>query len=171
MAKDTVQFQRLLPGPIEKVWAYLVDSDKRKTWLADGECESKVGGKIDLYFNNKSLSSLEDVSPSEKYKDTPECASICGKVTHFSPPFKLSYTWEGENEFSEVTFELEEQDNRVLLTLTHKKLDNADLLLSVAAGWHTHLDILVAVLSDLAPLPFWQQHNKFESAYKDKLKL
>jgi uncharacterized protein YndB with AHSA1/START domain len=31
-----VRFERLLPGPIEHVWAYLTQSDKRGTWLAAG---------------------------------------------------------------------------------------------------------------------------------------
>lgn len=32
----TLRIQRLLPGPIERVWAYLTESDKRATWLAAG---------------------------------------------------------------------------------------------------------------------------------------
>ena len=31
----TLKIQRLLPGPIERVWAYLVESDLRRQWLAD----------------------------------------------------------------------------------------------------------------------------------------
>jgi uncharacterized protein YndB with AHSA1/START domain len=33
-APDTLRIERLLPGPIERVWQYLTDSDKRATWLA-----------------------------------------------------------------------------------------------------------------------------------------
>ncbi len=29
----TVRFERMLPGPIDRVWSYIVDSDKRKKWL------------------------------------------------------------------------------------------------------------------------------------------
>jgi len=32
----TIRFQRLLPGPIERVWAFLTESDKRGRWLASG---------------------------------------------------------------------------------------------------------------------------------------
>ena len=32
----TLKIQRLLPGPIERIWAYLVESDKRRKWLAAG---------------------------------------------------------------------------------------------------------------------------------------
>jgi uncharacterized protein YndB with AHSA1/START domain len=31
-----IRFERLLPGPIERVWAYITDSSKRATWLAEG---------------------------------------------------------------------------------------------------------------------------------------
>ena len=32
----TLKIQRLLPGPIERIWAYLTDSDLRRKWLAAG---------------------------------------------------------------------------------------------------------------------------------------
>ena len=30
----TLKIQRLLPGPIERVWAYLTESELRRQWLA-----------------------------------------------------------------------------------------------------------------------------------------
>jgi len=39
----TLTIQRLLPGPIERIWAYLTNSDLRRQWLAAGEMEMKVG--------------------------------------------------------------------------------------------------------------------------------
>jgi len=44
----TVKVERLLSGPVERVWAYLVESDKRARWLAAGEFELRVGGKVRL---------------------------------------------------------------------------------------------------------------------------
>ena len=32
----TLKIQRMLPGPIERVWAYLTDSELRRKWLAAG---------------------------------------------------------------------------------------------------------------------------------------
>ena len=43
--ETTVRFERMLPGPIERVWEYLTDAEKRATWLCGGETESQVGGK------------------------------------------------------------------------------------------------------------------------------
>lgn len=30
----TVRFERVLPGPIERVWAYLTESEKRRSYSA-----------------------------------------------------------------------------------------------------------------------------------------
>jgi hypothetical protein len=53
---STVGFERLLPGPVERVWAYLVESDKRATWLAAGNFDLRLGGRIELHFENDKLS-------------------------------------------------------------------------------------------------------------------
>ena len=37
---STVRFERMLPGPIERVWSYIVESDKRKQWLCAGDIEA-----------------------------------------------------------------------------------------------------------------------------------
>ena len=33
----TLRIQRLLPGPIERIWAYLTDSELRSKWMAAGD--------------------------------------------------------------------------------------------------------------------------------------
>lgn len=35
IAGDTVRFERLLPGPIERVWSYLTEGSLLTTWLAE----------------------------------------------------------------------------------------------------------------------------------------
>src|SRR3546814_7486145 len=47
-----IRFERLLPGPIERVWEYLVDPDKRRTWLADGPMAARAGGQIEYIWRN-----------------------------------------------------------------------------------------------------------------------
>ena len=49
-----VRFERLLPGPIERVWAYLTEPEKRGTWLAAGPMELRVGGRVELNFHHAS---------------------------------------------------------------------------------------------------------------------
>src|ERR1700722_6436365 len=51
----TFTIQRLLPGPIERVWAYLTESDMRRQWLAAGAMEMKVGAPFELVWRNSEL--------------------------------------------------------------------------------------------------------------------
>src|SRR5205814_2648117 len=69
----TVRLERMLPGPIERVWAYLTDSEKRKTWFAGGVFDLRVGGRAELHFDHSLLSA--EKSPPEmqgKRFDYPE---------------------------------------------------------------------------------------------------
>ena len=43
---------RLLPGPIGRVWSFLTHSDLRRQWLAAGAMEEKVGAPVDLVWRN-----------------------------------------------------------------------------------------------------------------------
>jgi len=168
---NTVRFERLLPGPIERVWDYLIESDKRAMWLCGGDTELSVGGHVDMHFHNASLSSQADIPRPEKYKDMPEEISFSGTVTRCEPPHVLAHTWDFEGESSEVCYELTEQDDKVLLVLTHTRLNSDKEILSVSGGWHTHLDILVDVLEGKEPQPFWKTHTEFEARYERRLGL
>ncbi len=168
IAPDTVRFERLLPGPIERVWSFLTEGDKRARWLAGGHTELEVGGSIELRFHNASLSDLPDIEPPEKYRDMPEQVSFGGEVTQCDPPRMLSHTWVGDRENSEVTYELEERGDQVLLVLTHRRLEH-DVLPGVCGGWHTHLDILADVLAGRPVQPFWATHTALESEYEGRL--
>lgn len=168
--RGTIIFRRLLPGPIERVWEYLTDSDKRGLWLAKGKMELRVGGRVELNFFHADLSPIYEKTP-DKYKDCENGVSFTGRITRCEPPRVLAYTWaESWGEDSEVTFVLTPQDDDVLLVLTHRRLgDKRETLLSVAAGWHTHLGILMDHLRGKTPLPFWSVHSKLEAEYERKL--
>jgi hypothetical protein len=53
----TVRLERLLPGPVGRVWAYLTDPALRATWLAGGPMELRVGGLVDLVYDHALISS------------------------------------------------------------------------------------------------------------------
>ncbi|ASM07339.1 MULTISPECIES: SRPBCC family protein [Serratia] len=166
----TLRIQRLLPGPIERVWAYLTESDKRATWLAAGAMTLENGAPLELEFRNSDLAG-EHEPPPAKYKQHGGCVSNRGHITCLFPPRLLSFTWAEQDQGrpSEVTFELTEQGSAVLLTVTHRRLANRDEMLSVAGGWHTHLDILQDRLHDRAPQPFWSTHARLEEEYRARL--
>jgi len=167
IAPDTVRIERRLPGPIERVWSYLTDSEKRGRWLATGQMELRIGGRVEHLFRNSTLT--EDDKPPAKYAQCAEEARMEGNVTACEPPTLLSYTWnESSGEDSEVTFELSPQGDGVRLVLTHRRLPNREEMLGVAAGWHTHLGILADRLSGRTPPGFWATFARLEAEY-DKL--
>lgn len=164
-APDTVRIERLLPGPIERVWRYLTDSDKRGRWLAEGRMELRVGGWVEHVFHNNELTENDDPPPA-KYADIADEARMDGRVTACEPPTLLSYTWsESSGSASEVTFELSAKKDDVVLVLTHRRLANREEMLGVAAGWHTHLDILADRLAGRTPPGFWATHTRLEHEY------
>ena len=168
--ESTVRFERILPGPIKRVWSYLIESDKRAQWLCGGETASSVGSKVDMHFHNASLSSKTDIERPEKYKNIPEKISFAGTVTRYEPPHVLAHTWEFEGDASEVCYELQEQGDKVRLVLTHRRLQSTESVLSVSGGWHTHLDILMDVLENREPRPYWKTHTALEAEYENRLR-
>lgn len=166
---STVRFERLLQGPIERIWAYLTESDKRAKWLCAGETELRSGGKVEMHFHNLSLSGPDDIPRPEKYRDLPERMSFGGTVTACEPMRRLSHTWEFEDENSEVTYELREQGDKVLLILTHRRLTSSDMVLSVSTGWHTHLGLLEDTLHGNEVRPFYKTQAELQAEYERRL--
>lgn len=162
---DTLQIERTLPGPIERVWRYLTEPELRQKWLAAGPMELEMNGNVMLVFNNNSLTTAGDLPP-EKYADYGDEHIVKGNITACETPFLLSYTWPiGENELSEVCFKLSEQGENVHLQIIHSRLIHTEHKLSVAGGWHVHLDILQAQLENRTSPPFWATHTKLEAEY------
>ncbi|NMO19041.1 SRPBCC family protein [Pyxidicoccus fallax] len=160
----TVRFQRVLPGPIERVWEYLTVPEKRGKWLASGPMELRVGGRVELQFLHASLSPRHPEPTPERYKQFENGCSLAGIVTACEPPRLLSYTWGGD---SEVTFELSPRGRDVMFVLTHRRLDRKHLA-NVASGWHTHLGILEDTLHEVEVRPFWSTHTRMEAEYTQR---
>lgn len=165
----SVRFERVLPGPIERVWAYLTEPDKRGKWLAKGAMELRVGGAVELEFRHADLSPEPDAAP-EKYRKYEGGSTMHGRITACDPPRLLSYTWgEETGPETEVTFELTPRGRDVLLVLTHRRLADSEAMQSVSGGWHTHLGILADVLEGRTPRPFWTTHARLEKEYEKRL--
>lgn len=164
---DTLRFERLLPGPIERVWAYLTESDKRGKWLARGQMELEVGGRVELRFLHRELTPHAEPVP-EKYCALENGMGFVAQVTRCEPPRLLAHSWPAGDAMSEVTYELIPRGTQVLLVLTHRRLAGK-LMPSVAGGWHTHLDILADHLGRRVPKPFWSTHAALEAEYGRRL--
>ena len=163
-----IRLERLLPGPIERVWSYLTESEKRKKWFAEGPMELRPGGKIEFHFHNSELAPDGEHTPErfEKY----EGMVSPGRVIRCEPPHVLSFMWgEESGDESEVTFELSERDDKVQLVLTHRQLRNRQEMVSGASGWHVHVGVLIDQLNGRAPQPFWAAIDRLEAEYERRI--
>lgn len=159
-----IRFERLLPGPIERVWEYVTDSSKRRTWLAEGEMELRPGGAVEMTWRHSELAKPGETTP-ERFADD-EGHSMRGRVLRVEPPRLLVYTWPMKEGESEVSFELTERGDKVLLTLTHRKLDSRALVVGVSGGWHTHLEVLRARLEGEDTPRFWETLERANQEYE-----
>ena len=164
-APGEVRLVRLLPGPIERVWEYLTDPEKRSRWFAGGPMELRAGGKLQLHMRHADLVPQE--TPPEEYKQMHyEGKKFDGQVLACESPRLLRYTWGPDGKF-DVTFELKPEGSQVLLVVTHRNSgDSVDDIPSFASGWHTHFALLAATLNGETPPPFWSTHQRLEAEYE-----
>jgi uncharacterized protein YndB with AHSA1/START domain len=158
----TLKIQRVLPGPIERVWAYLTEGELRRQWLAAGYMEMKVGAPFEFVWRHGELSD----PPSERPTGFPEESRMQSRITELDPPRKLAITW---SDSGDVSFDLDEKGDKVLLTIIHRRLPDRKTLLNVSAGWHMHLDVLVARATGAVPEPFWVGWSRLHDGYDRRL--
>ena len=158
----TLKIQRRLPGTIERVWAYLTESDLRRQWLASGEMELKVGAPFEFVWRNDELNN----PPSPRPAGFPEEHRMQAQITELDPPRKLSISW---GSTGGVSFELEPRGNDVLLTIIHHRVTDRATLLNVSGGWHMHLDVLAARLAGKEPAPYWEGWSTLKAEYERRI--
>ncbi len=165
-APNVVRFERLLPGPAERIWSYLTEADKRCQWLAGGAMEERVGGAAQLVFRHAEFT---DETPPDQYREMNENGFVSeGRILEWDPPRVLAMTWPGEGEGSEVRFELFPEGDRILLVVTHSRLAGRGEMVNVSGGWHAHLAVLDAVLSGRPVPPFWARISALEAEYEQR---
>lgn len=164
LESGAVRFERLLPGPIERVWSYLTESEKRGQWLASGVFDLRVGGRTEMLFKH---SEITDEAPPEAYRVVHESGvRATGTITRCEPPRIIAFTWGGGDEpESEVEFELVPKGERVLLMLTHRKLPSKAEMTNVSGGWHIHLGLLEDMLAGRPRRGFWSRFAALETDY------
>ncbi len=158
----TLKIQRLLPGPIERIWAYLTRSDLRRQWLAAGEMEMKVGAPFEFVWRNEELTD----PPGQRPPGFSDEHRMQSRIIDLDPPRKLAIAWGASGE---VSFALDPKGNEVLLTVIHRRLPDRPTMLAVAAGWHAHLDLLVARAKSEKAERFWDGWSRLKTAYDLRL--
>ncbi len=158
---QSLRIQRLLPGPIERVWAYLTESDLRRQWLASGTMQLQAGASFALVWRNDELS---DSAAERPDGFSAESSATC-QFIEVVPLRRLRYIWPG---VGEVSLELERVGADVLLTLIHRQLVGERLVLDVSAGWHAHLALLIARLENIAVPSLWATWKKLRVEYEER---
>lgn len=158
----TLRIERLLPGSIDRIWAYLTDSDLRRKWLASGEMDLKAGAPFELVWRNDELSDPPGDRPDAfggEHRMTCEILEV-------DPPHRLAFTW---GRSGGVVFDLEPKGDSVLLTITHRRVPDRETLRLIAPGWHAHLDVLAAIAAGRKPQPFWDDFLRLQGDYDQRL--
>ena len=160
----TVEFKRLLPGPIELAWDYLTKPELVKTWFNDVSLEPRVGGAVEVRFSST--------------KGECGTAGVTGTVREFRKPNVLAFTWiqrrtqpDGsikDSDEGEVRFELTEKGDKVLLTLLHSRLPTHELP-NYSGGWHAFLDNLESRISNHGGIAVPEAFQRLRPRYEDKI--
>lgn len=164
-SRDSVRLERLLPGPIERVWSYLTDARKRATWFAGGEFELRAGGKAELVFNHENIT--REPTPARYAKES-KARSQC-EVLRCEAPRLLSFNWKWGEEDTIVTFELAPEGEKVLMVVTHTRLPSRKGMVQVASGWDLHVGVLADILEGKPVRAFWATQATLEQEYEARL--
>lgn len=151
----TVRFERLLPGPIEEVWNYFSSPEHLSSWLASTNIEPRLGGRIELNFDRSQMS-----------EGKLNGGRIIGLINGFEPLRKIAFSWMDitDDLDSAVSVELADHGDQTSVVLTHSRLPK-DRMHEFLASWHTHLDILAALLSNAVPPLFGKRFNQVLHKY------
>lgn len=169
LESGAVRFERLLTGPIERVWAYLTEGDKRATWFCGGDTEPRTGGHIAMFFKHSLITKERPPEGARKMND--EGAMMAGTITAWEPPHRLAFRWDGMGDpDSDVEFVLSRAGDKVKLVLTHRRLATKERMAMVGSGWHLHLDLLEDQLAGRPPGGFWSRHDGLMAEYAERQK-
>lgn len=160
----TVEFKRLIPGPIELAWDYLTKRELLKTWFADVALEPRLGGSVSVRFDKETCGGCSQ--------------GVHGTIREFRPPHVIAFTWiqrraqpDGsiaDSDEGEVRFELAERGDKVLLTLLHSCLPTSELA-AHSAGWHAYLDNLESRISRGRSVEFMATARRVRPGYEERL--
>ncbi len=161
-APDTLRIERLLPGPIDRVWAYLTQSDLRRKWLAAGDMPLTKGAEFQLTWRNDDLTTPAGKRPEGFGAEH----TMTNRILEATPPTRLAFTF---GTASEVAIDLAPEGDKVRLTLVHRKIADQGMVLMVGPGWHAHLDVLQAQLGGPKTAPFWDMWQKLKAEYESRI--
>jgi uncharacterized protein YndB with AHSA1/START domain len=141
----TVRFERIIGAAVEVVWNALTDPTEIAAWLAPAGFDTRAGGNVSIDFG--------------------EGGTVAGAITEFEPLRVLEYTWTftGERD-SVLRFELTADGAKTKLVLEHRLLP-PDQAVGYGAGWHAHLDMFGAHVTNATPVDWDERFTEVLGAY------
>jgi uncharacterized protein YndB with AHSA1/START domain len=164
----SMKFVRLMPAPIERVWSWLVDGEKRARWLGGGSDISHAGQTVRFEFQHQNLTPHDEAYP-EKYKAMEQGVAYDVDIKTCDAPTRLVMVWR-DGQDSEIDIRLSEEGGETRLELVQRGGVSAEQFLGALGGWHAHLDIMVDKLGGETPKPFWKTHEALVEEYRDRAK-
>lgn len=161
LESGALRFERDLPGPIERIWDYLVDPDKRTAWFCHGTTGEKAGDAFTLSFDHRKLTS-EPVP--ETHKALEDGIEMGARLTAIDPPHLFAFRWDDDGE--ETRIELSAHGDRVRLVLTQTPPADFEEFLGMAGGWQAHLGLLIDALGYGERRGFWTEHDEAVEQYR-----
>lgn len=140
-AEPGIRIERLIPAPIDEVFAAWTDPKTMADWLspvgrAEVEADVRVGGKFRLAMVGDGVQIDHE-----------------GEYVTIEPPRSLSFTWRSPYTMgiaSMVTVTLEPHERATRLVLVHEQLPD-EAAESHRGGWASILDRLSATFAPEAP--------------------
>lgn len=153
MSKPDFVYVTYIATTAEEVWEALVKPElMRQYWVglaADSTAHENISDwKIGSRWEHRRA-------------DDSGTVDIVGKVTEYTPPHRLAFTWarpgdmDDETKHSHVTFEIEPKGDAVVsLTVTHDGLqEDPKMLAGISGGWPQILSHLKTFLETGHALP------------------
>lgn len=167
IAPNTFRLERKLKAPIDRVWSYFVDAEKRSRWFSAGDNLSALGQIFTLSFGHHRITN--EKPPARWAAMESGEIPMQGRILAFEPPTLLAITWgDGGEHVSEVRFDFSAHGDETLLVITHTKIDTRGDLLDFAGGWTAHVDTLAHVLEGKSVNRFWASILEAEATYAQR---
>lgn len=173
--EQTVQFVRILPGPIERIWDYLWEGKKRSEWWAAGAMPTRPGESFGMYTKHSTLSPNQALPPDRLVELDKTGHHLRNVLLACEPPRRLLFTLGPSaraDDDSELEFLLSQEgdakDDKVRLTLNHRKIPNRQYAVDAAGGWHAYLTILQHKVEGKIPPAFWDVFRQTDGVYEKR---
>jgi uncharacterized protein YndB with AHSA1/START domain len=128
-----LRIQRVLPAPIERVWAALTRPEALAAWFWPPRLDPAV---------------TADPRPGGEYRIAGTGMAVSGRYVEVDEPRRLVFTWrwDGDTTESLVCIDLVAVADKTELTLVHDRLDGDEDRANHLTGWDDCLDRLAASL-------------------------